>query len=106
MLRELPCYKMFYDRKRKCCPFNTGDCLIEVTTWAGLTVFLHEHQNKSGWNSTFLWFYKEELINSIFVWLLQSKELSPVEKAIHYIKETEDQEGLEVKLINPVIGIY
>ena len=21
-------------------PFNTGDCLIEVTTWAGWTVFL------------------------------------------------------------------
>ena len=21
-------------------PFNTGDCLIEVTAWAGLTVFL------------------------------------------------------------------
>ena len=20
-------------------PFNTGDCLIEVTAWAGLTVF-------------------------------------------------------------------
>jgi hypothetical protein len=20
------------------CPFTTGDCLIEVTTWAGLTV--------------------------------------------------------------------
>jgi hypothetical protein len=20
------------------CPFNTGDCLIEVTAWAGLTV--------------------------------------------------------------------
>ena len=23
---------------RKMCPFNTGDCLIEVTAWTGLTV--------------------------------------------------------------------
>ena len=21
------------------CPFNTGDCLIEVTSWTGLTVY-------------------------------------------------------------------
>jgi hypothetical protein len=30
---------MFYDRRRNRCPFNTGGCLIEVTAWAGLTVF-------------------------------------------------------------------
>ena len=30
---------MFYDRTRKKWPFNTGDCLIEVTTWTGLTVY-------------------------------------------------------------------
>ena len=29
---------MFYDRIWKGWPFNTDDCLIEVTTWAGLTV--------------------------------------------------------------------
>ena len=29
---------MFYDRTRKSRPFNTGDCIIEVTTWPGLTV--------------------------------------------------------------------
>ena len=27
-----------YDRRWKGWRFNTGDCLIEVTTWAGLTV--------------------------------------------------------------------
>jgi len=30
----------YSDRTRKRWPFNTGDCLIEVTTWAGLTVLL------------------------------------------------------------------
>ena len=30
-------YEIFYDGTRKGCPFNTGDCLIEVTSWAGLT---------------------------------------------------------------------
>jgi hypothetical protein len=24
-------------------PFNTGECLIEVTAWAGLTVHIHSH---------------------------------------------------------------
>jgi hypothetical protein len=28
----------FYDRTRNRWPFNKGDCLIEVTTWAGFTV--------------------------------------------------------------------
>ena len=28
----------FYYSTRKKRPFNTGDCLTEVTTWAGLTV--------------------------------------------------------------------
>ena len=32
---------MFYDRIRKEWTFNTGDCLIEVTTWAGLTVIFN-----------------------------------------------------------------
>ena len=31
-------YDIFYDSIRKRWPFNTGDCLIEVTAWAGLTV--------------------------------------------------------------------
>jgi hypothetical protein len=29
----------FYDWARKGWPFNTGDCLIEMTAWAGLTVY-------------------------------------------------------------------
>ena len=28
----------FYDRTRKGWPFNTGEFLIEATTWAGLTI--------------------------------------------------------------------
>jgi len=31
--------QIFYDRTRKKWHFNAGDCLIEVTAWAGLTVF-------------------------------------------------------------------
>ena len=30
-------YEIFYDGTRKGCHFNTDDCLIEVTSWAGLT---------------------------------------------------------------------
>jgi hypothetical protein len=33
-------YEILNNRTRKMCPFNTGDCLIEVTTWESLTVFL------------------------------------------------------------------
>jgi len=29
---------MLYDRTQKKWPFNTGDCLIEVNRWVGLTV--------------------------------------------------------------------
>ena len=32
-------YEFLYDWTRKKWPFNTGDCLIEVTAWAGLTVY-------------------------------------------------------------------
>ena len=35
--KKINSYKIFYDRTRKRWPFNTGDCLIEVTSWAGLT---------------------------------------------------------------------
>ena len=34
-----PTYEIFYDRTRKGGPFNTGDCLIDVTDCAGLTVY-------------------------------------------------------------------
>jgi hypothetical protein len=33
-------YNLFYDRTKKC------DCLIEVTTWAGLTVYTNVQQGK------------------------------------------------------------
>ena len=29
----------FSDKTRKRRPFNTGDCLTEVTAWAGLTAY-------------------------------------------------------------------
>ena len=31
--------KFFHDMARQRWSFNTGDCLIEVTTWVGLTVY-------------------------------------------------------------------
>ena len=30
-----------YDKTRKRWPFNTGGCLIEVTAWRGLTVYIN-----------------------------------------------------------------
>jgi len=33
-------YEFIYDRTRKRWPLKAGDCLIEVTTWVGLTVHL------------------------------------------------------------------
>ena len=38
-VKRLNLYEIFYDRTRKRLPLNTGYCLIEVTAWAGLTVF-------------------------------------------------------------------
>jgi len=38
LLKEVNSYEIFYDRTRIRWPFNTGDCLIEVTVLAGLTV--------------------------------------------------------------------
>jgi hypothetical protein len=40
MILLLHSHKMFYDRTWKKWPFNTSDCLIEVTVWAGLTVIV------------------------------------------------------------------
>ena len=37
-LKEVNSYKIFYDRTRERRLFNTGNCLIEVTAWAGSTV--------------------------------------------------------------------
>jgi hypothetical protein len=38
-------YEIFYEKTRKRWPFNTGDCLIEVTSWAGLTVYYKKQCN-------------------------------------------------------------
>ena len=35
-------YEIFCASTRKRCSFNTGDCLIEVTAWAGLTIMTNE----------------------------------------------------------------
>jgi hypothetical protein len=35
--KRLNLYEIYYDRTRKRWSFNTGDCFIEVTAWAGLT---------------------------------------------------------------------
>ena len=40
----------FSDRLRQRWPFYTGDCLIEVTALAGLTVFVY-FTELSAWNS-------------------------------------------------------
>ena len=37
--KRLIWYEIFYDGTRKRWPLKTGDCLIEVITWAGLSVF-------------------------------------------------------------------
>jgi hypothetical protein len=34
--KRLISYEYFNDRTRRMCPFNTRDCLVEVTTWTGL----------------------------------------------------------------------
>ena len=35
-LKRLNSYEIFYDRTTKMWPFNTGDCLIDATTLAGM----------------------------------------------------------------------
>jgi hypothetical protein len=37
--KRLNSNEIFYARTGKGWPFNTGNCLIEVATWAGLTVY-------------------------------------------------------------------
>jgi len=39
-LKRFNSYEIFYDRTRKGWIFDTGDCLIEVTAWTGLTVYI------------------------------------------------------------------
>ena len=34
-------YEIVCNRTKNWCPFITGDCLIEVTAWAGLTVLMN-----------------------------------------------------------------
>ena len=53
-------YTIFYDRTIKRWHFNTGDWLIKVFAWAGLTVLVY--RNKNGfdykyfnWNDFFIY---------------------------------------------------
>jgi hypothetical protein len=39
-------WEIFYDRTRERWPFSTGDFLIEVTAWAGLTVVRSKFKSK------------------------------------------------------------
>jgi hypothetical protein len=39
--KRLNSYEIYYDKTRKKWPLNTGDCLIEVTSWAGLIVLVY-----------------------------------------------------------------
>ena len=39
---------MISSMTRKKLPFNTGDCLIEVTTWTGLTVYDFQTKKRLG----------------------------------------------------------
>ena len=39
-LNRFRSYDLFNERTRKRRPFNTADCLIEMTAWAGWTVYL------------------------------------------------------------------
>ena len=68
---------LFYDRTRNICSFQTGDRLIEVTTWAGLTIYetppacQQVHQNSEIW---FLMCKKQTSnIMSILNFILQIK---------------------------------
>ena len=40
-LKRLNSYEIYYDKTRKKWPLNTGDCLIQVTSWAGLIVLVY-----------------------------------------------------------------
>ena len=54
---------MFYDMTRKRWPLNICDCLIEVTTWAGLTVYWGGHMGRFDcilrWPHGQVWLYIE-----------------------------------------------
>jgi hypothetical protein len=52
-LKRFILYEIFYDETRKRWPFNTGDCLIEVTTKAGLTAYLYENRWSYWWEYRF-----------------------------------------------------
>jgi hypothetical protein len=53
-------YTILYNRTRKRCPFNTGDCSIEVTTWAGVTVYF-----------TYSWF-KCWIFKCVYLYMIES----------------------------------
>ena len=45
LLKEVRCIYIFYGRTRRRWPFNAGDCLTEVTIWAGLTTCCHKQES-------------------------------------------------------------
>jgi hypothetical protein len=67
--------EIYHDRTRKLWPFNTGDCLIEVTTWRW-QVWLHQYTY--GFFLLiyrFLWIFIEIVANQCKTLLLQCKTL-------------------------------
>ena len=62
-LNEFQFIRNFYDRTRKRWPFNTGDNLIEMTTWASLTV-LYRSKN---FHNHFYFSYKSRYCESTFL---------------------------------------
>jgi hypothetical protein len=42
---------MFYDRARNMWSFNTGDCLVEVTAWVGLIIYIHVLKQTLKWGN-------------------------------------------------------
>ena len=45
-LKMFNSYDIFYDRTRKCDHLNGGNYLIEVTTWAGLTIYMQDSDRR------------------------------------------------------------
>ena len=58
--------KIFYDRIRIRWPFNTGDCLIEVTAWAGMTAYVSlTRQSNSSFSEKKSWMQVVNLFTQV-----------------------------------------
>ena len=64
-LKRFNSYEIFYDGTRKGWPFNTGDCLIELSAWAALTVYWSNFDFKKKYSTSliFLIHFVTDIIN-------------------------------------------